>query len=273
MNPTTLNSSLRAVILDWAGTTIDHGCLAPTLAFVELFEAWNVPISLEQARRPMGIHKRDHIRRILEDQDVRERWQLAHGKGPTEEDVHSLFERFIPIQLDGLRKHSALIPGTVEAVAEFRRQGLKVGATTGYTAEMMRIVEPEAERNGYKPDFGIAADQVASSRPFPWMCLRVAEALNVFPPAVIVKVGDTVPDIQEGLNAGMWTVGVSVTGNEMGLTEAQLLSYDDAALAAKRKVAIEKLRAAGAHYVVDSIREVPRILDMITTRLQQGEKP
>src|SRR5262245_12176697 len=232
---------LRGVILDWAGTTIDHGCLAPVLAFVQLFESFEVPITVEQARRPMGIHKREHIRAILQFPDVRQRWQLVHGHGPTEQDVHRMFERFVPIQLQALGKLSALIPGTVEAVSEFRRRGLKVGATTGYTREMMRFVEPEAARQGYSPDVSIAADEVSVGRPYPWMCLRVAEALDVFPLASVVKVGDTVPDIEEGLNAGMWTIGLSVTGNEMGFSESQLLEADDTELAKKKTVAVHKL--------------------------------
>jgi phosphonoacetaldehyde hydrolase len=259
----TFGGPLRAVILDWAGTTIDHGCLAPALAFVQLFENFAVPITVEQARRPMGIHKREHIRAILQFPDVRQRWQLGHGHGPTEQDVHLMFERFLPIQLQALGKRSMLIPGTVEAVSEFRRRGLKVGATTGYTREMMQFVEPEAARQGYSPDVSIAADEVSVGRPYPW----------IFPLASVVKVGDTVPDIEEGLNAGMWTIGLSVTGNEMGLSESQLLEADDTDLAKKKTAAVQKLRSAGAHYVVDSIRDVPRILDRINEHLREGMKP
>src|SRR5262245_1744127 len=264
---------LRGVILDWAGTTIDHGCLAPVLAFVQLFESFEVPITVEQARQPIGIHKREHIRAILQFPDVRKRWQLVHGHGPTEQDVHRMFERFLPIQLQAIGKCSGLIPGTVEAVNEFRRRGLKIGTTTGYTREMMQLVEPAATRQGYRPDVSVAADEVPVGRPYPWMCLRAAEALDVFPPASFVKVGDTVPDIEEGLNAGMWTMGISITGNEMGLSESQLMAGADADLIEKKNLAVQKLRSAGAHYVVDSIRDVDRILDRINEHLRAGLKP
>ncbi len=49
------------------------------------------------------------------------------------------------------------------------------------------------------------------------MSTRVAESLDVYPLSACVKVDDTIPGILEGLNAGMWTVGVAASGNEMGL--------------------------------------------------------
>jgi phosphonoacetaldehyde hydrolase len=263
---------LKAVILDWAGTTIDHGCIAPVFALIQLFEMYRVPITLEQARGPMGVHKRDHIRTILGYRDVRERWQLAYGAGPTGTDVHAMFDRFLPLQLRALTLHGKLISGTVEATTDFRRRGLKIGTTTGYTREMMRVVLSEAARQGYVPDFNVAVDEVSAGRPYPWMCFKNAEALGVFPPEAMVKVGDTVPDIEEGLNAGAWTVGVSMTGNEVGVAEEQLIHANDRDLANRRSAA-SKLRAAGAHYVVDSIRELHPVLDLIDKRLQEGDRP
>jgi hypothetical protein len=54
------------------------------------------------------------------------------------------------------------------------------------------------------------------------MCLQNAMQLRIFPMEAIVKVGDTLPDIEEGLNAGMWTIGLAKTGNEVGLNEAEI---------------------------------------------------
>ena len=57
---------LEAVVLDWAGTTIDHGSLAPVRAITELFSRHQIALSDTEARRDMGLYKKDHIRRILE---------------------------------------------------------------------------------------------------------------------------------------------------------------------------------------------------------------
>ena len=54
------------------------------------------------------------------------------------------------------------------------------------------------------------------------MALENARRLGVYPMESIVKIGDTLPDIEEGLNAGMWTIGLAKTGNEIGLTEQEI---------------------------------------------------
>ncbi|HEX7950750.1 MAG TPA: hypothetical protein VF494_10410, partial [Candidatus Limnocylindrales bacterium] len=55
---------IQAVLLDWAGTTMDFGCMAPAVVFVEVFKRKGVPITMEEARAPMGAHKRVHIQKI-----------------------------------------------------------------------------------------------------------------------------------------------------------------------------------------------------------------
>jgi len=97
--------------------------------------------------------------------------------------------------------------------------------------------------------------------------------LGVYPFEACVKIGDTVPDIAEGLNAGMWSVGVVMSGNEIGMSESELAAADADVVAAKRDRAYAKLAQAGAHYVVDSIADLPPILDAIESRLAAGERP
>jgi len=36
----------RAVILDWAGTTLDYGCYAPAVVFIEVFNRQGVEITM-----------------------------------------------------------------------------------------------------------------------------------------------------------------------------------------------------------------------------------
>lgn len=265
--------ALKAVILDWAGTTIDYGCMAPTIVFIELFEEQGVPITLEEARTPMGMYKRDHIAAITRMQAVAERWQQKHGRLPDDSDVQRIFEAFAPRQLAIIAAYTTLIPGVTEAIADFRARGLKIGSCTGYTRQMMDVVVPEAAKRGYQPDAVICPDDVPAGRPAPWMCYMNAMQLNVFPQASIVKIGDTLVDIAEGLNAGVWTIGLAKTGNELGLSEIDANAILDAELREKLRPIYTKMTAAGAHYVVDGLADVPAVLDEINTRLAQGEKP
>ena len=165
------------------------------------------------------------------------------------------------------------MPGTLDALKDFRGRGLKIGSTTGYTGEMMALLVNEAKKRGYEPDATVCATDVPAGRPEPWMCLQNAMCLQIFPMEAIVKVGDTLPDIEEGLNAGMWTVGLAKTGNELGLNEAEVAKLPADTLAAKLAVARQRMRQTGAHYVVDSISDVSPILDEINARLARGERP
>jgi phosphonoacetaldehyde hydrolase len=264
---------LKAVLLDWAGTTMDYGCMAPAVVFMEVYRRKGVNITIDQAREPMGAHKRVHIQQIAKIPAVAEQWKEIHRKPIAEEDIDALFADFIPLQLDCLADYADLIPGTLEAMADFRKRGLKVGSTTGYTHEMMVLLQDEAKKRGYVPDSTVCATDVPAGRPHPWMCLKNAFDLGIYPMEAFVKVGDTLPDIAEGLNAGMWTIGLAKTGNELGYMEKDLATLDPAVYDYRIKRAYTRMAQAGAHYVVDGIDEVPPLLDEINERLKRGERP
>ena len=269
----TYHGPLKAIILDWAGTTMDYGCYAPAVVFVEVYKRKNVPITIEEARVPMGAHKKVHIRKISQIEAVAQRWQDVHGRNPDEDDVEGMFQEFIPLQLACLADYADLIPGTLDAVADFRSRGLKIGSTTGYLREMMELLLKEASNRGYTPDATVCASDVPAGRPEPWMCIQNAMNLGIYPMEAIVKVGDTLPDIEEGLNAGMWTIGLAKTGNEIGLNEGEIAALPQEVGEAKLAQAYTRMYQTGAHYVVDGIWDVPPILDLINERLRRGERP
>jgi phosphonoacetaldehyde hydrolase len=264
---------VEAVLLDWAGTTLDFGCVAPAVVFVEVFRRQGVPISMAEARAPMGAHKRVHIQRITELDAVRQRWQATHGRPPEDDDVERMFKDFVPLQLECLSTYSRLIPGTLEVVRELKRRGIKIGSTTGYTTEMVAINLRDARHQGYEPDSTVCASEVPAGRPYPYMCLQNAINLGVTTVHACVKVDDTVPGIEEGLNAAMWTVGLAVSGNEVGLSQAEWEALPPGEQQARRERATRRLWQAGAHYVVDTIADLLPCIDDIQRRLAGGEQP
>jgi phosphonoacetaldehyde hydrolase len=264
---------LKAVLLDWAGTTMDYGCMAPAVVFMDVFKRKGVEITIDEAREPMGAHKKVHIRQISKNENVAKRWEQKHGRKPNEDDVEAMFKDFVPLQLQCLAQYADLIPGTLEAVAEFRRRGLKIGSTTGYMEEMMTILLAEAKRRGYVPDSTVCASQVPAGRPHPFMCLQNAINLQTYPMEAFVKIGDTLPDIEEGLNAGMWTIGLAKTGNEIGLTEEEIAALDPEIRSARLARAYKRMIQTGAHYVVDGIADVVPLLHQINARLASGDRP
>ena len=264
---------VQAVLLDWAGTTMDFGCMAPAVVFALVFERHGVPITMDEARAPMGAHKRVHIQKITQLDAVRSRWHEAHGRLPTNDDVDAMFADFVPLQLECLSRYSELVPGTLQAIAALRQRGIRIGSTTGYTTEMTAINLRDAERQGYKPDSTVSASEMPAGRPYPFMCLQNAINLQVDCVAACVKVDDTVPGVEEGLNAGMWSVGLAVSGNEVGLSLAdwQALPADEHKV--KRERAYRRMLQSGAHYVVDTIADLLPCIDDIEARLRRGERP
>ncbi len=265
---------IRLAILDWAGTTVDYGCYAPTVVFMEVFRRQGVEISVAQARAPMGRAKREHIKAISEQPEVATKWRNATGQGCTDADVDEMFEKhFRPLQIECIARYAGLIPGTLDAVSALRERGILIGTTTGYFTEAAEINRQEAERQGYVPDSTVCASDVPAGRPEPWMVFRNMELTGVYPPAVVLKVGDTLPDIGEGRNASTWTVGLSRTGNEVGLTESELQALPKCEANALIDSAGKALEGAGAHVVLPSIAELPDAVDEIERRISAGERP
>ncbi len=264
---------LQAVIFDWAGTVVDHGCFAPVAVFVEVFKQNGVHITIDQARAPMGLEKRDHICAIAQEPAAAQQWQAVHGRPCEEADIDRMYAQSVTAQIAGVADYAELTPGALAAVAACRERGLKIGSSTGYNRQVMAALLPAAAERGYIPDSVVCPSDVPGGRPAPWMMYQNAMNLGVYPFAAVVKVGDTVPDVVEGLNAGAWTVAVSQTGNELGLSAAEVASLDEAALTARLAPIEARLRQAGAHYVIRSLADLPATLDQIEARLRAGEQP
>ncbi len=264
---------VRLVVLDWAGTTLDYGCYAPAVVFIEVFARKGVAITMEQARRPMGLHKRDHIQAISQMEEVADQWRQIHGRAVKESDIDEMFADFQPLQLECLAEYADLIPGTLDTVEALRSRDIRIGSTTGYFTEAMELLKKEAAERGYVPDSSVCATQVPAGRPAPWMVLQNMFNTGIYPPEAVVKVDDTKPGIAEGLNAGVWTIGLAQTGNEVGLNLEEILAISEEKRQALVSKARDELARMGAHYVVDSIAEVPGVIDAINQRLTHGEKP
>ena len=254
---------ITAVILDWAGTAVDHGSCAPVGIFVELFARRGVEVSTAEAREPMGTHKREHIRRMSVMPRVAEAWVEANGAAITDEDIDAMYAEAASLQADVAPRFAQPIEGVVELVGELRARGIQVGSTTGYPKGVLDAVRAEAARRGYEPDCAVAASEVQAGRPAPFLCWEAARRLGAWPAHGIVKVGDTVVDVQAGKNAGFWSVGVARTGNLVGLTAAELAALSDAERDRRVAAARATLFDAGADFVIDEPLELLGVLDQI----------
>ncbi|WHY83501.1 phosphonoacetaldehyde hydrolase [Siminovitchia fortis] len=263
---------IEAIIFDWAGTIIDYGCFAPLDVFIEVFKKRGINVTDDEARAPMGLLKWDHINEMCKMERIANIWKEKFGRFPQKEDVDALYEDFEPMLFSILPKYCEPVPGAVDLVSRLRTQGLKIGSTTGYTGEMMKIVAPEARKRGYVPDSMVTSDHLPGGRPYPWMIYQNAINLEVYPMKHVVKVGDTVSDIKEGINAGTWAVGILKGSSELGLKETELNALSPENLAYKMDQVSKKFKEAGAHYVIESIGELDKIIPKINKHLEIGVK-
>ena len=264
---------LKAVVFDWAGTMIDFGSCAPVEALIAAFAEERVTLTTAEARRDMGRAKRDHVAAVLSIPAVAEAWTSAKGSAPDDADVERIYTALEPLMTLAAARHTELIPGAVSAVADARARGLKIGSNTGYTRAMMQSILTAATEQGYVPDAVVCAGETAEGRPTPLMLWKLWAELGVHPAAACVKVDDAEVGIGEGRSAGCWTVGIAASGNAVGLSWAEYEGLDDADRRARVAVAAKALSDAGAHYVVETVADLPGVLDQIEARLAAGEKP
>jgi phosphonoacetaldehyde hydrolase len=259
---------IDGVMFDWAGTTIDYGCFAPLNVFIKIFEEKGIAVTVDEARKPMGLLKIDHIRALTEMPGIKEQWVNRYGSKPEQKDIEAMNDEFETKLFEILPSFTDPIPGVLEVVHELKTRGIKIGSSTGYTKEMMDIVVPHAKEKGYSPDFCATAEDVKAGRPYPWMSYYNAMNLGIYPMSRMVKVGDTVSDMEEGKNAGMVTVGVVRGSSMLGLSLEEVNGMDPEKLQLKIEAAREAFIQAGADYVIESIEELIPLIDTFENQQQ-----
>jgi phosphonoacetaldehyde hydrolase len=258
---------VKAVIFDWAGTVIDFGCMAPVEALIDVFAAEGIVLTNAEARADMGKAKLDHVRAILAAPGIAARWQDAKDYAPGEDDVARIYARLEPAMEAAATRAATLIPGAVATVDTLRQLGVRIGSGTGYTRQMMRGIEPAAAAQGYAPEVIICAGETPSGRPAPFMSWAAMIAMDVWPANACIKVDDAPVGIEEGRNAGCWTVGLAGSGNEVGLDLASYQALSDAERQAALQQAETRLKAAGADFVIADVSELMPVVHEIARRI------
>jgi phosphonoacetaldehyde hydrolase len=256
---------IRAVIFDWAGTAVDFGAIAPVEAVAGAFESAGVSVSIEEIRRPMGLEKHRHLAAMLADEAIAQRWRAVHGNPPGERDIDALYGAFERRLLDLLPRHAEPIPGLPDALSALRAAGIRIGSNSGYSRRMMDVLAPAARERGFVADCVVGADEVATGRPAPDLSLKCLELLGL-EDAAAIKVDDTRTGIDEGRNAGLWTVAVVISGNEVGLSLDEWSNLDARERGRLRDAARERVETFDADFVVDTATEIGSVLRLIEAR-------
>jgi len=268
-------NKLEAVIFDWAGTVVDFGSVAPTRIFVEAFkQAYDFDVSLAEVRVPMGMGKWDHIKTLGQLPAVSQRWTAQFGQAMIDDVVDEIYQTFMPLQKAKVAEFAQPIEGVLPVIDWLKNQDVKIGSCSGYPREVMEVLVPAAAKLGYQPDCYVASDDLkAGSRPGPWMALQNVIEMGITNVANCIKFDDSAPGITEGLTSGMWTVGIALTGNAVGLTESEWLARTDMEQEQLLTAAYNELSRSGAHYVIDSLADAVPVVQDIMARIARGERP
>lgn len=264
---------IQLVVLDWAGTIIDFGSRAPALAFQRVFEGRGVAVTDAEARKPMGLNKREHLLAMLSESAIAKRWEAVRGAAWSEADVDAMYGEFMSYQMEAIEASSELVPGVLEVVEQLRAREIKIGTSTGYFQAAVERVVQAAAVAGFQPDAVVGADDVRGGRPAPWMIYRLMEQLDVYPSERVLKLGDTVADIQAGLNASCWSAGVCDSSSLLGLTHEGFQALPEEDRQTRMAAAAETFRLSGCHATLDTLGGLPALVDQFNSRLQAGEVP
>jgi phosphonatase-like hydrolase len=197
--------------LDMAGTTVDEGGLVYSAVEDAVAEAVGGPIPPALMSQWKGTSKEEAIAGLL------------HGMGSDDSHAHVLkvYEVFAG-KLDEAygRTPPAPIPGVLEMFETLRRAGVKVALQTGYAAPVAKsIMTGLGWAVGEIVDALVTSDDVAASRPAPYLVFHAMEATGVTDVRRVLTAGDTPNDLGAGTNAGAgFVVGVT-TGS---FTRSQL---------------------------------------------------
>lgn len=264
---------LKAVIFDWAGTTVDYGSQGPVQAFVESFASFKVAITPAEAREPMGMDKRQHVATLCAMPRIAAAWQAAHHSPPTESSIDAVYKLVEASMISCITRYSTPIDGTIDAVAAMRACGLRIGSCTGYPRSVAENLAAEAQKYGYVPDVLVCATDVTKGRPAPDMCNAILKAFGIEKGHQAVKIGDTVNDVLEGSHAGMWVIGITLSGSMAGLNpqEVQDMSAHDRDVL--EKSIADKLQDAGAHFTAPDVQSCLPILEIIDRMATEGKRP
>lgn len=264
-------STIKAVIFDWAGTTIDFGCMAPVQAFVDAFKAWKIDVTLDETRAPMGMNKRDHIETMLNMPRIGKLFQDAYAREFTQNDIDSIYAEFESNLFKQLHAYTTPKPYVLDTVSRLKQMGMRIGSSTGYTAQMMEIVVAGAKEQGYEPELWCCAEHLNQyGRPYPYMIFKNMYELGIDSVNSVIKVGDTQSDIAEGLAAGVLTVGVIEGSSEMGLNETEWLALNPQQQEQLREQTRQKFMAYGAHHTINNFSELVDLIE--TLNMSANEK-
>ena len=228
-----LPQPIQLAMFDMAGTTVNDKVDGHPLMVISMMRAFakhGIELAPDAINKHRGKQKSEAIQTLLN-----EVTELSPADAECVGD--NVYHDFLH-ELESNLSSISEIDGATELFRHLKSKDIYVGVGSGFP---MQVVQAIISQLGWLDegllDYVGSAEQIGVGRPNPKMIHDAMERLNITDGSKVVKIGDTVVDIQEGKNAGAWTVAV-LTGSQ---TEPQL-------------------RAAGPDYILSSVRELRTLI-------------
>ena len=255
---------IRTCIFDLGGTIVDRYSLTPFLSLKKSFLKHKLDINDELIYKDMGISKSEHIRKITNDPEVKHQFYELEYRDIRERDRLIIYNDFNEIQKEAASKIN-IIPETKDIIDYLRNKDILIGVTTGFNKEITNIIHDRLDNEGIYIDKYVSSTCLDKpGRPYPFMINHIMDEFKINDPYNVMKLDDTVIGLEEGRSAHCWTAGVSRWSTNMkvkSLDESYSLSCDE--VKEKNKNSRNILRKARPHYILDTLNDLPEILDIL----------
>lgn len=216
------SKDLRLIIFDMAGTTVDDEINGKPLvlkSYDDAFRKHGIEVPIDVLNEQRGKDKRTVIEKF---------------GGEKADEIYSFFTGVLLENISNVRE----IVGASETFSFLKKHGVSVALNTGFPKEVAKgIIDHLGWQQSGLIDSWICSEMVGKSRPNPAMIQSLMHRFRIDDPSSVVKIDDTANGIEEGLNAGVITLGV-LTGTQSR----------------------DRLLDAGALDILESVRELPSYL-------------
>jgi phosphonatase-like hydrolase len=202
----------KMVVFDMAGTTVDEGNVVYK-TLMKTINAAGFNFTLEQVLAlGAGKEKLMAVKDILAAANV-----VDEAQANT---IHTIFTKDLEIAYDSFELKPQ--PAAEEVFSTLKERGILVVLNTGYSkTTAVSILQKLGWKVWEQIDALVTAGDVERNRPYPDMILLAMQQFGITDAKTVVKVGDSIIDIEEGRNAGC---GLSIGITTGAHTHAQLAS-------------------------------------------------
>ena len=194
MNRFLLNKSIKLIVCDMAGTTVNEGGIVYKTLY-ETIKGYDIYIEPDDMKNWYGVNKTEVLQHFINtDNEYKDN------------------EAILPQMLNSFKKNlkksyfedksvKLMHPDLPDLFNSFRNRGIKVALNTGYSVDIQEALIESLNMRDFIDGY-ISSESVPRGRPEPYMIQELMTRFNISDAQQVIKIGDSINDILEGKNAG-----------------------------------------------------------------------